>query len=78
MGPFHQAARRRSREMPPWGIDPHVGIQSFKNDPSLRPDEIEKIVKWVDAGAPMGQRRRHAEAARVRRLAIAGTSASRI
>ena len=43
-----------SREMPPWGIDPHIGIQSFKNDPSLRPDEVETIVKWVDAGAPMG------------------------
>ena len=40
--------------MPPWGIDPHVGIQSFKNDPSLRDDEIETIAKWVDAGAPMG------------------------
>jgi hypothetical protein len=43
-----------AREMPPWGIDPHIGLQSFKNDPTLRPDEIEKIVKWVDAGAPMG------------------------
>jgi mono/diheme cytochrome c family protein len=42
------------RQMPPWGIDPHVGIQSFKNDPSLREDEIEKITKWVDAGAPLG------------------------
>jgi mono/diheme cytochrome c family protein len=42
------------RQMPPWGIDPHVGIQSFKNDPSLREDEIEKIAKWVDAGAPLG------------------------
>src|ERR1700694_1205700 len=42
------------RQMPPWGIDPHVGLQSFKNDPSLRDDEIEKIAKWVDAGAPLG------------------------
>src|SRR3989441_13026821 len=42
------------RDMPPWGVDPHVGIQSFKNDPSLSDDEIETIVKWVDAGAPMG------------------------
>jgi hypothetical protein len=40
--------------MPPWGIDPHVGLQSFKNDPSLRPDEIDTIVRWVDAGAPLG------------------------
>jgi hypothetical protein len=42
------------RQMPPWGIDPHVGLQSFKNDPSLREDEVEKIAKWVDAGAPLG------------------------
>src|SRR4030095_13636388 len=42
------------RQMPPWGIDPHVGIQSFKNDPSLREDEIENMAKWVDAGAPQG------------------------
>src|SRR6185369_12288727 len=54
--PWVRSIKQRvvSREMPPWGIDPHIGIQSFKNDPSLRPDEIEKIVKWVDAGAPMG------------------------
>jgi len=44
----------QERQMPPWGIDPHVGLQSFKNDPSLRDDEIEKIAKWVDSGAPMG------------------------
>ena len=44
----------QERQMPPWGIDPHVGLQSFKNDPSLREDEIEKIAKWVDGGAPMG------------------------
>ncbi len=54
--PWVRSIKQRvvSREMPPWGIDPHIGIQSFKNDPSLRPDEVEKIVKWVDAGAPMG------------------------
>src|SRR4026207_829351 len=42
------------RQMPPGGIDPRGGLQSFKNDPSLREDEIEKISKWVDAGAPLG------------------------
>src|SRR4026209_2439183 len=41
----------QERQMPPWGIDPHVGLQSFKNDPSLRDDEIEKIARWVDSGA---------------------------
>ena len=54
--------------MPPWGIDPHVGIQSFKNDPSLRADEIETIVEVGRRRRAAGQPRRHAEAARVRRL----------
>src|SRR5437762_5098118 len=54
--PWARSIKQRivDREMPPWGIDPHVGIQRFKNDPSLRDDEIDTIVKWVDAGAPMG------------------------
>jgi hypothetical protein len=54
--PWAKSIKQRvvERQMPPWGIDPHVGIQSFKNDPSLREDEIEKIAKWVDAGAPQG------------------------
>ena len=54
--PWARSIKQRVTEhqMPPWGIDPHVGIQSFKNDPSLRDDEIQLIAKWVDAGAPMG------------------------
>jgi hypothetical protein len=54
--PWARSIKQRvvERTMPPWGIDPHVGIQSFKNDPTLRPDEITKIVAWVDAGAPQG------------------------
>ena len=54
--PWSKSIKQRvtERQMPPWGIDPHVGLQSFKNDPSLRDDEIETIAKWVDAGAPMG------------------------
>jgi hypothetical protein len=42
------------REMPPWFIDKNVGIQHFSNDRSLTDDEIATIVKWVDAGAPLG------------------------
>ena len=54
--PWVRSIKQRvvSGEMPPWGIDPHIGLQSFKNDPSLRQDEIDTIVKWVDNGAPMG------------------------
>jgi hypothetical protein len=40
--------------MPPWFIDRTVGIQRFKDDPSLTDREIETIVNWVDTGAPKG------------------------
>jgi hypothetical protein len=43
-----------TREMPPWYIDRDIGIQKFKDDPSLSDDEIATIVKWVDSGAPAG------------------------
>lgn len=46
--------RVSKREMPPWGIDKNVGIQQFKEDISLTDDELAKVVKWVDDGAPMG------------------------
>ena len=44
-----------TRTMPPgWYIDRTVGIQDFKNDPSLSEQEIETIVSWVDSGTPAG------------------------
>jgi mono/diheme cytochrome c family protein len=43
-----------NREMPPWFIDKHVGIQDFKNDPSLSDAEISAVLRWIDAGAPQG------------------------
>src|SRR2546425_11341594 len=47
-------AKVTAREMPPWYIDRHIGINKFKDDPSLTESEIATIVKWVDAGAPAG------------------------
>jgi hypothetical protein len=47
-------ARVSSRQMPPWHIDPSVGVQKFKNDMSLSDQQIDLITKWVDAGAPQG------------------------
>ena len=47
-------ARVASREMPPWHIDRNVGIQTFKNDPSLTDEEIATIVAWADNGAARG------------------------
>ena len=41
-----------SRQMPPWFADPRYG--KFSNDPSLTPQQIETISRWVDGGAPEG------------------------
>jgi hypothetical protein len=43
-----------ARQMPPWHIDPSVGVQHFKNDMSLSQDQIDTIVRWVDGGAVQG------------------------
>src|SRR6059058_1136875 len=40
--------------MPPWYMEKNIGIQSFKNDPSLSEEELAKIAKWADTGAPKG------------------------
>src|SRR5262245_38206073 len=52
--PWAQAIKQRvaSRQMPPWHIDPSVGVREFKNDLSLTQAQIDTIVQWVDAGAP--------------------------
>lgn len=49
--------RVRDRTMPPWHIDPTVGIQAFRNDRSLSEREIATILAWVDQGAPEGTTR---------------------
>ena len=43
-----------SRQMPPWHIDPTVGITDFKNDRSITNEQIDTIVRWGDGGAPRG------------------------
>jgi hypothetical protein len=42
------------RIMPPWHLNPTVGIQHFKNYRGLTDDQISTIVAWVDEGAPEG------------------------
>ena len=44
----------RMRVMPPWFVEKDIGIQKFKDDPSLNDEEIAKIAKWADSGAPRG------------------------
>jgi hypothetical protein len=54
--PWAKAIKQRvaTRNMPPWHLDKTVGIQQFQNDISLSDDQISTIVRWVDAGAPLG------------------------
>jgi hypothetical protein len=40
--------------MPPWFIEKNVGIQRFKDNPSLTDEEIALIARWADNGAPRG------------------------
>ena len=46
--------RNKPESMPPWYIEKDIGIQSFKNDPSLSDAEVAAIATWVDNGAPQG------------------------
>ena len=58
--PYARAIKQRTSigphrgVMPPWYIEKNVGIQKYKNDPSLSDAEIAMIGKWADAGAPQG------------------------
>ncbi len=40
--------------MPPWYVEKNIGIQHFKNDPSLSAAEIAAVATWADSGAPRG------------------------
>src|SRR3954467_6747888 len=43
-----------SHKMPPWHAAPGSS-HAFRNDRSLRKDEVDAIVAWVEAGAPEGE-----------------------
>ncbi len=44
----------RAGVMPPWYVEKEIGIQHFKNDPSLSNDEVALIARWADTGAARG------------------------
>jgi hypothetical protein len=46
--------RDRAGAMPPWYMEKDIGIQRFKNDPSLSDEEIEAISSWAQNGALRG------------------------
>src|SRR5215470_4890319 len=58
--PYARAIKQRTSigphrgVMPPWYIEKNVGIQQYKNDPSLSDAEIAMIGRWADSGAPQG------------------------
>jgi hypothetical protein len=54
--PWARSIRQKvsTREMPPFYADRTIGVQEFKNDPSLTEQEIATVVAWVDNGAPLG------------------------
>jgi hypothetical protein len=54
--PYARGIRQKvaTRMMPPWHLDDTVGIQKYNNDMSLSREQIDTVVRWVDAGAPMG------------------------
>jgi hypothetical protein len=53
--PWARSIREKvaSREMPPWHADPKYG--EWSNDRRLSQQEVDTVLKWVDAGAPEGQ-----------------------
>ncbi len=57
--PWAQSIKERvlTRSMPPWHLDKTVGIQKFQNDMSLSDEQISTVVRWVDSGAPMGDKK---------------------
>jgi hypothetical protein len=44
----------QSRAMPPWHADPKIG--HWRNDRRMEASDIEKVVRWIDAGAQEGDR----------------------
>ena len=48
------AIRDRMGAMPPWYVEKDIGIQHYKNDPSLSDEDLAKIQAWVDNGVPEG------------------------
>jgi mono/diheme cytochrome c family protein len=56
--PWARAIKQKvvAGEMPPYRYDRHVGIQQLKYDLRLSEAEIQTIARWVDSGAPLGNR----------------------
>lgn len=51
---FKTGIRDRAGTMPPWYVEKNIGIQGFKDDPSLSDEEIAAISNWARNGTPKG------------------------
>lgn len=51
---YKTGLRDRAGAMPPWYMEKNVGIQDYKNDPSLSDEEIAAISTWARTGVPKG------------------------
>ena len=51
---FKTGLRDRAGAMPPWYVEKNLGIQRFKDDPSLSDEEIAAISTWARSGTPRG------------------------
>ena len=68
----------RAGVMPPWYIEKNIGIQHYKDDPSLSEVEVATVAKWADTGAPRGNPADMPPPHQVRPTAASGGSASPI
>jgi hypothetical protein len=46
--------RVENRVMPPWHVNPDVGVQNFANDRGLSVEQRQTILAWIDQGALEG------------------------
>ncbi len=51
---YKTALRDRAGAMPPWYVEKDIGIQEFKQDPSLSDAELAAISTWARSGTPKG------------------------
>ena len=51
---YKTGLRDRAGAMPPWYMEKDVGIQSYKNDPSLSESELAAISTWARTGTQKG------------------------
>ena len=51
---YKTALRDRAGAMPPWYMEKNIGIQEYKDDPSLTDEELAAISTWARTGTPKG------------------------